>query len=120
MGCQDMAMPHQGRAAMVISGWALWAQRGQAACTAAPWQPCAAGSRAALSWGAGGLAPGLPCGMGLLPDCCLAARLAQDASGRVIELEVTCTKSDVAEKPKAFIHWVSEPLVCEVRLYERL
>lgn len=33
---------------------------------------------------------------------------------------MTCTKSDVAEKPKAFIHWVSEPLVCEVRLYERL
>lgn len=62
-------------------------------------------------------------------DCCLTAAwllsgglssLAQDASGRVIELEVTCTKSDVAEKPKAFIHWVSEPLTCEVRLYERL
>lgn len=38
----------------------------------------------------------------------------------MIELEVTCTKSDVVEKPKAFIHWVSEPLACEVRLYERL
>uniref|UniRef100_A0A8W8LK26 glutamine--tRNA ligase n=2 Tax=Magallana gigas TaxID=29159 RepID=A0A8W8LK26_MAGGI len=24
------------------------------------------------------------------------------------------------EKPKGFIHWVSDPLVCEVRLYERL
>lgn len=46
--------------------------------------------------------------------------LAQNASGRVMELEVTCTKSEVAEKPKAFIHWVSEPLPCEVRLYERL
>uniref|UniRef100_A0A8C5TIB2 glutamine--tRNA ligase n=1 Tax=Malurus cyaneus samueli TaxID=2593467 RepID=A0A8C5TIB2_9PASS len=45
---------------------------------------------------------------------------AVDVSGRVIELEVTCTKSDAAEKPKAFIHWVSEPLACEVRLYERL
>uniref|UniRef100_A0A8C9FDL0 glutamine--tRNA ligase n=1 Tax=Pavo cristatus TaxID=9049 RepID=A0A8C9FDL0_PAVCR len=44
----------------------------------------------------------------------------EDAHGRVIELEVTCTKSDAAEKPKAFIHWVSEPRVCEVRLYERL
>lgn len=62
-------------------------------------------------------------------DCCLTpawlpsgglSSLAQDASGHVIELEVTCTKSAVAEKPKAFIHWVSEPLVCEVRLYERL
>lgn len=37
-----------------------------------------------------------------------------------MELEVTCTKSEAAEKPKAFIHWVSEPLPCEVRLYERL
>uniref|UniRef100_A0A8B9EJ12 glutamine--tRNA ligase n=1 Tax=Anser cygnoides TaxID=8845 RepID=A0A8B9EJ12_ANSCY len=44
----------------------------------------------------------------------------KNASGRVMELEVTCTKSEAAEKPKAFIHWVSEPLTCEVRLYERL
>lgn len=46
--------------------------------------------------------------------------LAQDAGGQVMELEVTCTKSNSVEKPKAFIHWVSDPLVCEVRLYERL
>uniref|UniRef100_A0A8C9WEV8 Glutamine--tRNA ligase n=1 Tax=Scleropages formosus TaxID=113540 RepID=A0A8C9WEV8_SCLFO len=38
----------------------------------------------------------------------------------VVELEVTCTKTDSAEKPKAFIHWVSQPLKCEVRLYENL
>uniref|UniRef100_A0A671KWG7 Glutamine--tRNA ligase n=1 Tax=Sinocyclocheilus anshuiensis TaxID=1608454 RepID=A0A671KWG7_9TELE len=36
------------------------------------------------------------------------------------ELEVTCASSDSVEKPKAFIHWVSDPLRCEVRLYERL
>lgn len=46
--------------------------------------------------------------------------LAQDAGGQVMELEVTCTKSNSVEKPKAFIHWVSDPLVCEVRLYEQL
>uniref|UniRef100_A0A665SZ10 Glutamine--tRNA ligase n=1 Tax=Echeneis naucrates TaxID=173247 RepID=A0A665SZ10_ECHNA len=40
--------------------------------------------------------------------------------GKVVELEVNCCSSDTAEKPKAFIHWVSEPLVCEVRLYDRL
>uniref|UniRef100_A0A8C4GQ72 Glutamine--tRNA ligase n=1 Tax=Dicentrarchus labrax TaxID=13489 RepID=A0A8C4GQ72_DICLA len=40
--------------------------------------------------------------------------------GKVVELEVTCCSSDTAEKPKAFIHWVSQPLLCEVRLYERL
>uniref|UniRef100_A0A3Q1G3W9 Glutamine--tRNA ligase n=1 Tax=Acanthochromis polyacanthus TaxID=80966 RepID=A0A3Q1G3W9_9TELE len=40
--------------------------------------------------------------------------------GKVVELEVTCCSSETAEKPKAFIHWVSQPLVCEMRLYERL
>uniref|UniRef100_H3A9R5 Glutamine--tRNA ligase n=1 Tax=Latimeria chalumnae TaxID=7897 RepID=H3A9R5_LATCH len=39
---------------------------------------------------------------------------------KVVELEVVCSKSDATEKPKAFIHWVSNPLVCEVRLYESL
>ncbi|XP_056380755.1 glutamine--tRNA ligase [Hyla sarda] len=46
--------------------------------------------------------------------------IIKDRNGEVVELEVTCTKSDVAEKPKAFIHWVSKPLMCEVRLYDRL
>ncbi|KAB5567684.1 hypothetical protein PHYPO_G00235700 [Pangasianodon hypophthalmus] len=47
-------------------------------------------------------------------------RVIKDDSGKVVELEVTCTSSNSAEKPKAFIHWVCEPLQCEVRLYERL
>ncbi|KAI1893032.1 hypothetical protein AGOR_G00139710 [Albula goreensis] len=47
-------------------------------------------------------------------------RVIKDASGKVAELEVSCTSSDVAEKPKAFIQWVSKPMQCEVRLYERL
>lgn len=46
--------------------------------------------------------------------------VSKDASGKVTELEVTCAATDSAEKPKAFIHWVSQPLECEVRLYERL
>ncbi len=46
--------------------------------------------------------------------------VSQDAQGKVVELEVSCCSSETAEKPKAFIHWVSQPLVCEVRLYERL
>uniref|UniRef100_A0A3Q3XQM8 Glutamine--tRNA ligase n=1 Tax=Mola mola TaxID=94237 RepID=A0A3Q3XQM8_MOLML len=40
--------------------------------------------------------------------------------GKVVELEVHCCSAETAEKPKAFIHWVSQPLECEVRLYERL
>jgi glutaminyl-tRNA synthetase len=45
----------------------------------------------------------------------------KDASGQVVELDVMCTTSaNCTEKPKAFIHWVSNPMFVEVRLYERL
>ncbi|XP_077369978.1 glutamine--tRNA ligase [Festucalex cinctus] len=47
-------------------------------------------------------------------------KVIKDAQGQVVELEVSCCSSDTAEKPKAFVHWVSEPLKCEVRIYERL
>ncbi|XP_067908316.1 glutamine--tRNA ligase isoform X2 [Heterodontus francisci] len=47
-------------------------------------------------------------------------RVNKNKNGKVVELEATCRKSDTAEKPKAFIHWVSNPLICELRLYERL
>nr|XP_015823747.2 glutamine--tRNA ligase [Nothobranchius furzeri] len=47
-------------------------------------------------------------------------KVIKDSQGKVVELEVTCCRSETAEKPKAFIHWVSQPLVCEVRLYDRL
>ncbi|XP_061535150.1 glutamine--tRNA ligase isoform X1 [Phycodurus eques] len=47
-------------------------------------------------------------------------KVIKDAQGKVVELEVSCCSSNTAEKPKAFIHWVSQPLVCEVRIYERL
>ncbi|NXH40255.1 SYQ ligase, partial [Dicaeum eximium] len=66
------------------------------------------------------LAPGQPVGLRHTGYVITVQNVIKDISGRVIELEVTCTKSDVAEKPKAFIHWVSVPLACEVRLYERL
>ncbi|XP_030425129.1 glutamine--tRNA ligase isoform X1 [Gopherus evgoodei] len=66
------------------------------------------------------LALGQPVGLRHTGYVIAVQNVVKDASGQVMELEVTCTKSDAAEKPKAFIHWVSEPLVCEVRLYERL
>ncbi|XP_034028604.1 glutamine--tRNA ligase isoform X2 [Thalassophryne amazonica] len=47
-------------------------------------------------------------------------KIIKDPQGKVIELEVTCCSSENAERPKAFIHWVSQPMVCEIRLYERL
>lgn len=44
----------------------------------------------------------------------------KDSAGKVIELICSCEKAEVAEKPKAFIQWVSDPQEIEVRLYERL
>ncbi|XP_015277607.1 PREDICTED: glutamine--tRNA ligase [Gekko japonicus] len=66
------------------------------------------------------LAPGQPVGLRHTGYVIAVQNIIKDASGRVQELEVTCTKSEAAEKPKAFIHWVSDPLGCEVRQYERL
>ncbi|XP_038267450.1 glutamine--tRNA ligase [Dermochelys coriacea] len=66
------------------------------------------------------LAPGQPVGLRHAGYVIAVQNVIKDAGGQVMELEVTCTKSDSVEKPKAFIHWVSEPLVCEVRLYEQL
>lgn len=48
------------------------------------------------------------------------SEMKKDGQGNVIELLCTCEKVETAEKPKAFIHWVSNPQVIEVRLYERL
>ncbi|KAK3581253.1 hypothetical protein CHS0354_032979 [Potamilus streckersoni] len=47
-------------------------------------------------------------------------KVVKDSCGNVTELLVTCKSTAAAEKPKAFIHWVSEPIECEVRLYDRL
>ncbi|XP_037333622.2 glutamine--tRNA ligase [Pungitius pungitius] len=66
------------------------------------------------------LTPDQPVGLrhaGYVISC---QKVIKDARGKVVELEVTCCSSETAEKPKAFIHWVSQPLMCEVRLYERL
>ncbi|KAM3968219.1 glutaminyl-tRNA synthetase [Aphomia sociella] len=48
------------------------------------------------------------------------SKIIKDNTGKVIEVECTAETTDAAEKPKAFIHWVSEPISVEVRLYEPL
>ncbi|XP_071448775.1 probable glutamine--tRNA ligase [Hetaerina americana] len=48
------------------------------------------------------------------------SEVIRDKSGMVSELKVLCKSVDEAEKPKAFIHWVSDFLPVEVRLYENL
>lgn len=47
-------------------------------------------------------------------------KVLKDASGKVVELVCSCERIETAEKPKAFIQWVSDPYEIEVRLYERL
>ncbi|XP_046840394.1 glutamine--tRNA ligase-like [Xenia sp. Carnegie-2017] len=46
--------------------------------------------------------------------------VVKDAKDNVIELKTTCESVSKAAKPKGFIHWVSIPLSCEIRIYERL
>lgn len=41
-------------------------------------------------------------------------------SGEVDYLKVTCEAVSEENKPKSFIHWVAQPVKCEVRLYEQL
>lgn len=45
----------------------------------------------------------------------------EDQEGNIVELQMECkpVTSD-SEKPKGWIHWVSEPVAVELRLYERL
>ncbi|XP_070193396.1 glutamine--tRNA ligase-like isoform X2 [Littorina saxatilis] len=47
-------------------------------------------------------------------------KVVKDGQGQITELVVKCNDATDGPKPKAFIHWVSEPLHCEVRLYETL
>jgi len=47
-------------------------------------------------------------------------KVIKDNKGEVSELHVTCESSTAAAKPKAFIQWVSDPIECEIRIYDRL
>lgn len=44
----------------------------------------------------------------------------KDTQGVIIELKVSAEQVNNANKPKSFIQWVADPVVIEVRLYERL
>lgn len=49
------------------------------------------------------------------------SNIIRGKGGSIQEIEAEGTPVDqISKKPKAFIHWVSAPLKCEVRLYERL
>ncbi|KAK6480826.1 glutamine--tRNA ligase [Huso huso] len=66
------------------------------------------------------LTPDQPVGLRHAGYVISVQKVIKDPSGKVVELQVSCARADSREKPKAFIQWVSNPLRCEVRLYERL
>lgn len=66
------------------------------------------------------LAPGQSVGLRHANLVLTLKDVKKDANGHVTELVCECQSTDTAEKPKAFIQWVSQPMQIEVRLYELL
>ena len=66
------------------------------------------------------LAIGQPVGLRHTGYVVFLEEVTRDAGGMITEIRVIAKPSTSVEKPKAFVHWVSNPLVCTVRLYERL
>lgn len=47
--------------------------------------------------------------------------MKKSPSGDVVEVVCKCTEAEKAPtKPKAFIHWVANPVTVDVRLYSAL
>ena len=46
--------------------------------------------------------------------------IKQSDDGQVTQVNVNCIKASETDKPKAFVHWVSSPLTCDIRLYDKL
>lgn len=48
------------------------------------------------------------------------AEAVRGSNNAVESIRATCEPVSPENKPKAFIHWVADPIKCEVRLYDRL
>ncbi|CAF1062016.1 unnamed protein product [Rotaria sordida] len=68
------------------------------------------------------LTPNQPCGLKHIGLVITVQDIIRDSNNEPIELKVKCEKvtDEGVVKPKGFIHWVSHPNKCEVRIYERL
>ncbi|KAK2721548.1 probable glutamine--tRNA ligase [Artemia franciscana] len=66
------------------------------------------------------LSPNQPVGLRHAGYIIQLKNIIKDKDGRIRELEVECKPTGEVPKPKAFIHWVSNPIEVEVRLYDRL
>lgn len=48
-------------------------------------------------------------------------KVEKDANNEIVQVTCKCSEVDKVEvKPRAFIHWVSDPEVVEIRLYSKL
>ncbi|XP_075146553.1 glutaminyl-tRNA synthetase [Haematobia irritans] len=66
------------------------------------------------------LAPGQSVGLRHANLVITLKEVKKNAAGQISELICECQPTEKAEKPKAFIQWVSQPIEIEVRLYEML
>lgn len=66
------------------------------------------------------LTPVQPVGLRYVHLITTVKKVVSDQQGQITEIIVIAEKADQAPKPKAFIHWVSQPAACEVRSYENL
>ena len=67
------------------------------------------------------LAPEQPVGLKHAGYVIRVVKVHKDGSGQVKEIDAEAISTDkIEDKPKAFIHWVSDPIEIQVRLYERL
>jgi glutaminyl-tRNA synthetase len=67
------------------------------------------------------LTPSQPVGLKYTSSTIAVQQVLKGESGEVDEIHVVMEKlSETGRKPRAFIHWLSNPLPCQVRLYLNL
>lgn len=66
------------------------------------------------------LTPIQPVGLRYVHLLISVKKVQVNQNNEVTEIIVTAQKADQSPKPKAFIHWVSQPTLCEVRSYNTL
>lgn len=66
------------------------------------------------------LTPNQPVGLRFVHLIISVKKITENPDGSIGEVVVDAIKAEQAPKPKAFIHWVSQPTQCEVRSYDKL
>lgn len=66
------------------------------------------------------LTPVQPVGLRYVHLLVTVKEVKLDDKNEISEIIVIASKADAGPKPKAFIHWCSQPITCEIRSYETL